>query len=266
MKEIVIAIVLGIVQGLTEFLPVSSSGHLELTKFILGDHSVGEESMLMTTTLHLGTALATLLVFRKQIMSIIYDLFNKSNATARNFAFKIIISMVPAVFIGLFFEEAIEALFNSNIFVVCLLLILTGVLLFFSAKAKTTDRDVTFSDAILIGISQAIAILPGLSRSGATISTATLLGVDKTKAAEFSFLMVVPLIFGKVAKDFLDGALTERMDNTWALFFGFLASLIVGIFACQLMIKIVKSSKLSYFSYYCFIVGVIGVIYWLINR
>jgi undecaprenyl-diphosphatase len=266
MKEIINSIILGIVQGLTEFLPVSSSGHLELAKFILGDKTMGEESMLMTTILHLGTALATMIVFRKTIGEILKNLFNKEDAGARTFAYKVILSMVPAVFVGLFFEEAIESLFNANILMVCGCLIVTGILLFFAAKAKNTDQDVTYRSAAIIGISQAIAILPGISRSGATISTATLLGVDKAKAAEFSFLMVVPLIFGKMSKDVLDGALLERTTNLTSIGIGFVVSFIVGIFACQLMLKIVKSSKFSYFSYYCFIVGTTGVIYWILNR
>lgn len=261
MSEIIIAIILGIVQGLTEFLPVSSSGHLELAKYILGDNALPQESMLMTVVLHFGTALATIFVFRDQILNILSNFFKKGHNDEKSFVYKIILSMVPAAIVGILFEKQIESLFSQNIMLVCAMLILTGILLFIADRATVTSKDVSFSNALIIGISQAIAILPGISRSGATISTSVLLGIDRTKAAGFSFLMVVPLIFGKIAKDVLDGDFGAQDISYSALIVGFVTSFVVGIFACTWMINIVKNSQLKYFAYYCFLIGIGGLIY-----
>jgi len=205
--SIIEAIILGIIQGLTEFLPVSSSGHLELAKAILGDTSVPEESLTFTVVLHFATALSTLVIFRKEVAEIFKGLFQFKWNEQTQFCLKIIISMIPAVIIGLLFEEQLESLFGGKILFVGLMLLVTAVLLLFADKAKSTDKKVSISNSLVIGISQAIAMLPGISRSGATISTSVLLGIDRTKAARFSFLMVVPLIFGKIAKDILGGDL-----------------------------------------------------------
>lgn len=262
MGESLKAIILGIIQGLTEFLPVSSSGHLEIAKFILGDDAMPAESMLMTVVLHFATALATVVVFRKQIMEIISGLFQKSMNEEKLFAIKIIISMIPAAIVGLVFEKQIEALFSQNLILVCLMLIVTAVLLFFSSQKKTHTAPVTYSNALVIGIAQAVAILPGISRSGATISTALMLGIARDKAAPFSFLMVVPLIFGKMAKDLLDGALSSTSSESLStLGLGFAAAFISGFFACTWMIQIVQKSKLHYFGIYCLIIAAIGLIY-----
>jgi len=169
--------------------------------------------------------------------------------------------MLPAVLVGLFFEEQLEAFFGGNIKLVGFMLIVTAVLLYFADKAKDTSKTVSFNNAFIIGISQAIAMLPGISRSGATISTSVLLGVDKTKAARFSFLMVVPLIFGKIAKDVLGGELHFQGDQATSMGVGFIAAFISGIIACTWMIQLVKKSKLSYFAIYCLIVGLIAVGY-----
>jgi len=257
--EIIDAIILGIVQGLTEFLPVSSSGHLELGKAILGDNSIPEESMLFTVVLHFATALSTIVVFRKDIWTIIKGFLQFKWNEDTQFISKIALSMLPAAIIGLFFEEELEQLFGGNIILVGFMLIVTGLLLFLADRAKSTDKKVSFLDAFVIGVSQAIAILPGISRSGATISTSVLLGNDKSKAARFSFLMVVPLILGKIAKDILSGDLTYDVQNFSSLTIGFIAAFIAGLFACTWMIKLVKKSKLKYFAYYCAIVGVIAI-------
>jgi undecaprenyl-diphosphatase len=200
--EIINAIILGIIQGLTEFLPVSSSGHLEIAKAILGEGKVGEESLLMTVVLHFATALSTIIIFRKDLIEIFSGLFQFKNNEAFQFSLKIVLSMIPATLVGVFFNDEIEALFGGALTLVGSMLLITGLLLFLADRAKASEKQVGVKDAILVGISQAIAILPGISRSGATISTAVLLGIDKEKAARFSFLMVVPLIFGKMAKDF----------------------------------------------------------------
>jgi len=263
--DIIDAILLGIVQGLTEFLPVSSSGHLELGKVILGDTSVPEESMLFTVVLHFATALSTIVVFRKDIWTIIKGFLQFKWNDDTQFISKIVLSMIPATVIGVFFEEELEQLFGGNIILVGLMLIITGLLLFLADRAKNTNKKVSFVDAIVIGISQAIAILPGISRSGATISTSVLLGNDKSKAARFSFLMVVPLILGKIAKDILSGELTYEANNFSILAIGFIAAFIAGLFACTWMIKLVKNSKLKYFAIYCAIVGVISILVSLAN-
>ncbi len=199
------AIILGIIQGLTEFLPVSSSGHLELAKAVLGDKSLAQESMAFTILVHFATALSTVVVFRKDIFDLLKGLFSFKWNEETRFSLKIVISMIPAAVIGLLFEKEIEQLFGGQILLVGAMLGITGLLLFLADRAKYTGKQVGFGDAVIIGISQAIAILPGISRSGATISTSVLLGIDRERAARFSFLMVVPLIFGKIAKDLLSG-------------------------------------------------------------
>ena len=254
------AIILGIIQGLTEFLPVSSSGHLELGKAILGDESLPEESLLFTVVLHFATALSTIVIFRKDILHIIKGLFLSKWNEDKKFAVKIIISMIPAAVIGFKFESQFAELFAGNVLLVGAMLVVTGLLLYLADRAKDTDKKVTYSNAIVIGIAQAIAMLPGISRSGATISTSVLLGNDKTKAARFSFLMVVPLIIGKIAKDLINGEIDFESQSITVLSVGFLASFISGLFACNWMISLVKKSKLSYFAIYCFIVGLATIL------
>ena len=253
------ALLLGIIQGLTEFLPVSSSGHLELGKAILGDTSVPEESLMFTVVVHFATALSTIVVFRKDIWEILRGLLSFKWNEEAQFSAKIILSMIPAVIVGLFFEEQLEALFGGNILLVGCMLIVTAVLLWMADKAKDTQKKVSFPNAFVIGVSQAIAMIPGISRSGATISTSVLLGNDKSKAARFSFLMVIPLILGKIAKDILGGDLTTEAGNMSVLIIGFLAAFIAGLVACTWMIKLVKKSKLSWFAIYCLVVGLIAI-------
>ena len=253
------AIILGIIQGFTEFLPVSSSGHLELGKAILGDDSIPEDSMLFTVVLHFATALSTIVVFRKDIWELFSGLLKFKWNEETQFSIKIIISMIPAVIIGLFFEEELESFFGGNIAFVGTMLLVTALLLWLADRSKNTGKKVSKSDAFVIGISQAIAMLPGISRSGATISTSVLLGNDKSKAARFSFLMVVPLIFGKIAKDLVGGELfSESIDYT-SLGLGFISAFVCGLIACTWMIKLVRQSKLSYFAMYCVIVGLIAI-------
>lgn len=257
--EIIDSIILGIIQGLTEFLPVSSSGHLELGKAILGDDSVPEESLLFTVVLHFATALSTIVIFRKDIWSILKGILKFQWNDDLKFASKIALSMLPAAIIGYTYESELAELFGGNIKMVGFMLLLTALLLYLADKAKDTNKNISFKNAIIIGFAQAIAMLPGISRSGATISTSVLLGNDKTKAARFSFLMVVPLIFGKIAKDILGGELTFNSYNFTTLSVGFVAAFVSGLFACTWMISLVKKSKLSYFSIYCVIVGLIAI-------
>lgn len=259
--EVIDAIILGIVQGLTEFLPVSSSGHLELGKAILGDTSIPQESLLFTVVLHFATALSTIVVFRKDVWEIIRGLIQFRWNEETRFSLKIVISMVPAVLVGLFFEKQLEALFGGNTRFVGAMLLITAVLLYLADKARDTAAKVSYGRSFIIGISQAIAILPGISRSGATISASVLLGIDKTKAARFSFLMVVPLILGKMAKDIFSGQLSLQSEQIVAISAGFLAAFIAGLFACTWMIQLVRNSKLTYFAIYCLLVGAIAIGY-----
>ena len=259
--EIIDAIILGIIQGLTEFLPVSSSGHLEIGKALLGDDSMPEESLMITVVLHFATALSTIVVFRKDIGDILRGLFQFKWNDETIFSMKIIVSMIPAALVGLFFEEQLETLFGGSLLFVGFMLLITALLLWLADKAKNTGKLVSYSNAFVIGVSQAIALLPGISRSGATISTSVLLGNDKAKAARFSFLMVVPLILGKIAKDLLFGDLSNTTMEVTPLLAGFIAAFIAGFAACTWMIQLVRKSKLSYFAIYCFIVGLIAITY-----
>ncbi|MDT0641223.1 undecaprenyl-diphosphate phosphatase [Zunongwangia sp. F363] len=263
--DILDAVILGIIQGLTEFLPVSSSGHLELAKAILGDTSVPEESLLFTVVLHFATALSTLVIFRKDVAEIFKGLLQFKWNGETEFSLKIIISMIPAALVGVLFEEELETLFGGNIIFVGFMLLITALLLWLADKAKNTGKSVSSSNAFVIGVSQAIAVLPGISRSGATISTSVLLGNDKTKAARFSFLMVVPLIFGKIAKDFLDGNIAHSNIPASVLIVGFIAAFLAGLAACTWMIALVRKSKLSYFAIYCFVVGLIAIAFEYMN-
>lgn len=263
MMEILSAILLGLVQGLTEFLPVSSSGHLELAKVILGQTGP-EEGLMLTIVLHTATALSTLIVFRKDIGEILTGLLvKKSNSWL--FTLHIIISMIPAAFIGLFFEEKIATLFDGNLFLVGGALLATGFLLHLADRPVSTKKVLNPQNAFWIGIAQAIAILPGVSRSGATIASAVLLGISRENAARFSFLMVIPLIFGSLLKSVLDAESTAITVDLLPLTLGFTTALLTGIFACRWMIALVKNSQLKYFAYYCFVVGSLALLYGFIG-
>jgi undecaprenyl-diphosphatase len=217
--------------------------------------------MLMTVVLHFATALSTVVIFRKDLMQIIQGLFQFQWNDASKFSVKIIISMIPAALVGMFFDDIIESFFDGAILLVGSMLLVTGGLLFLADKTKNTTKEVSLFHSIIIGVAQAVAILPGISRSGATIGTSVLLGIDREKAARFSFLMVVPLIFGKIAKDVLsDKFIMEGLDIP-ALSVGFVAAFITGLVACTWMISLVKKSKLVYFSFYCFVVGIVAIIW-----
>jgi undecaprenyl-diphosphatase len=257
------AIVLGIIQGLTEFLPISSSGHLEIGKALFGNQAGAQESLFLTIALHVATALSTVVVFRKDILEIIKGLFAFKWNESTEFSYKIILSMIPAALVGLFLQDQIELLFARNLTLVGAMLCLTAIILFWADKAKKTDKTVSSQNAIVLGIVQAIAILPGISRSGSTIATAVLLGIDREKAARFSFLMVLPLIFGSMAKTILDADGLSHKIEFLPLFFGFFAAFFTGILACKWMIALVKKSQLKFFSLYCITVGGIALVYGL---
>ena len=256
------ALILGVVQGLTEFLPISSSGHLEIASYILKTNP--SDNLIFTVIVHIATAISIIYVFRKDILKILIGLFN-FNKEQIEFVLKIIVSSIPVAVIGILYEEEVESFFTGNIVLVGSMLLITSMLLFITYfKKNNSDKDVSYKDAIIIGIAQALAILPGISRSGATISTALLLNVNKEKATKFSFLMVLVPIFGILILKIFDGVSRfsevsiSNLFNTSYLI-GFISALVSGILACKMMLKIVKESKLVYFSVYCFLVGSIGI-------
>ncbi|MCF8302281.1 MAG: undecaprenyl-diphosphate phosphatase [Bacteroidales bacterium] len=253
------ALILGLVQGLTEFLPVSSSGHLEIGKALLGVNP--KESLMFTVLVHGATVLSTIVVFHKDIGILIRQLFKFQWNEDTAYITKLLLSMLPVAVLGLFFKKEVEAFFEGDIVFVGFMLIVTASLLTFTYLRKSKDRKVGFLDSIVIGIAQALAVLPGISRSGATISTSLMLGVRRELAAKFSFLMVLIPIMGANLKDAFEGNLTASSSvSPLALVVGFLAAFISGLLACKLMIGIVKKGGLIYFAIYCFIIGIIAII------
>ena len=204
------------------------------------------------------------MVFRKDIFDLLKGLFAFKWNESKTFSFKILLSMIPAIFVGLFLQDQIELLFAQNLVLVGAMLCLTAIILFWADKAKKTDKIVSSKNAVILGFVQAIAILPGISRSGSTIATAVLLGIDREKAARFSFLMVLPLIFGSMAKTLLDVEGISQKIEFLPLLLGFLAAFLTGVVACKWMITLVKKSQLKYFSLYCLVVGGIALVYGLL--
>ena len=252
------ALILGIIQGLTEFLPVSSSGHLEIGKAIMGVEAT--DSLIFTVVVHGATVLSTIVVFRKEIWELIQGFFKFQMNEETHYIFKIAVSMIPVGIVGLFFKDYVESLFTGNILLVGSMLILTSALLAFTYYAKPRDKKISYKDAFIIGVAQAIAVIPGISRSGSTISTGLLLGNSKERTARFSFLMVLIPIIGANLKDILDGSMSGTSTiGTLPLVIGFLAAFISGLLACTWMINIVKRGKLVYFAIYCLIIGLIAV-------
>lgn len=255
------ALILGIIQGLTEFLPVSSSGHIELGKAILG--VTPPDPLLFSIVVHAATSLSTIIIFREDILMLIRLLFEKAWWNAgRQYILYIIISMVPAVLVGLFYKDEIESLFDNNVLLVGMMLIITALLLYMTTRVKKKRGKIGILTAAILGVAQAIAILPGISRSGATIATGLLLGVERSRAARFSFLMVIPVILGAMAKDIMDMEASSAAQETaiLPLIVGFVAAFVTGLLACTWMIELVKKSKLVYFAVYCFVVGVIAIV------
>lgn len=252
------AFLLGLIQGLTEFLPISSSGHLELGSYLLETNK--SENLLFTIIVHIATALSIIIVFRDDIKKIIVSCLKFSMNKETIFIYKILLSSIPVGIIGIFFEEKVKSLFNGNILLVGSMLIITSIFLAFTYLQKNNvKKNISYTNAFIIGIAQAIAILPGISRSGITISTALLLKINKTQATKFSFLMVLVPIFGimllKITKGLMDMKSISTDIETSSLIIGFLSALISGIIACKWMIKIIEKSNLIYFSIYCLIVG-----------
>lgn len=265
---------LGILQGLTEFLPVSSSGHLTILSHIFG--LSGEENLTMTVVLHIATVLSTLLILWKEVVWIFKDIFSKQSWRSYNglndgtrYAINILISMIPVAIVGFCFKDKVEAIFGSGLLIVGIMLLITAALLTFSYFARPRQKEqISGWHAFIIGIGQAIAVLPGLSRSGTTIATGMLLGDKKEKLAQFSFLMVIPPVLGEAllnVKDIAEVGLSTAMSgiSITALLVGFIAAFITGCLACKWMIHIVKKGKLIWFAIYCAIVGILAICFGL---
>lgn len=254
------ALILGIIQGLTEFLPVSSSGHLELGSYLLGVQS--SDNLLFSILVHGATALSTVVVFRKDIVKLIIDLFKFEWNESTKFIFMIAVSMIPVGIVGVFFEDQVEAFFGGRIVLVGSMLLITAILLSTTYFSKSKVQDLNFPKSFIVGLAQAVAIMPGISRSGATISTALLLGISREAAARFSFLMVLPPILGAMllkTKDLIENPAVASEVSPTVLLAGFLAAFVSGLFACNWMIALVKRGKLIYFAIYCAIVGAIAI-------
>ena len=252
------AIILGIVQGLTEFLPVSSSGHLQLANEILGTELNPESNLTFSLTLHAATVLSTIVVLWAEIWRLIKGVFSRTFTAEQAYVLKIVVSMIPVGIVGLFFKDYIEAAFSS-IVVVGVMLLVTALLLTFAYYAKPRqNQSLSYRDAFIIGLAQAVAVLPGLSRSGSTIATGLLLGNKKESVAQFSFLMVLPPILGNALLDCLKGDFGGGVE-TLPLVAGFVAAFVTGCIACKWMIDIVKRGKLIWFAIYCAIAAVVAL-------
>lgn len=255
------ALVLGIVQGLTEYLPVSSSGHLAIGSALFGIE--GEENLAFTIVVHVATVFSTLVILWKEIEWIFRGLFKFQMNSETRYAINILISMIPIGIVGLFFKDTVESIFGSGLLIVGCMLLVTAALLAFSYYAKPRQKEsISMKDAFIIGLSQACAVLPGLSRSGTTIATGLLLGNNKAKLAQFSFLMVIPPILGEALLDVLKLIKGEDIAGdipTLSLVVGFVAAFLSGCLACKWMINIVKKGKLIYFAIYCAIAGLVTI-------
>lgn len=259
------SIILGLIQGLTEFLPVSSSGHLAIGRELLGVEA--GEDLAFEVIAHAGTVLATIVVFRKQILSLLKGLFKFKYNDETDYVLKICLSMVPVFVVGMFFKDYVEALFSS-LYVVGGALLLTAVLLYFSdARSKsaaqvvnTARNGISWWQAFVVGLGQAVAVMPGLSRSGTTISTGLLCGVKREVVAQFSFLMVIVPILGEAFLDLVGGDFASSSIGVLPLVLGFVSSFLSGLFACKVMIALVKKAQLKWFALYCLVVGIAVVV------
>ena len=252
------ALILGIIQGLTEFLPVSSSGHLEIGKQLLGVQA--SDDLLFTVTVHGATVLSTVVVFGKEILKLLRGLFRFELNAETVYVLKLLVSMIPILIVGVFFKDYIESLFGNGLLLVGCMLLLTALLLTLANYLGSGKRDISFRDALVIGVAQSVAVLPGLSRSGTTIATGLLLGNKKEAVAQFSFLMVLIPILGECALDLASGKMASSDIPFTSLLTGFLSAFVSGWLACRFMLRIVKGKKLIYFAIYCLIVGILAII------
>lgn len=262
------ALLLGLVQGLTEYLPVSSSGHLAIGSALFG--IAGEDNLTFTIVVHVATVLSTLVILWKEIAWIFRGLFQFQWNIETRYVLNIIVSMIPVGIVGLFFKDTVEGIFGSGLLVVGCMLLVTASLLAFSYYAKPRQKEsISLKDAFIIGLAQACAVMPGLSRSGSTIATGLLLGNSKATLAQFSFLMVIPPILGEALLDVLKLMKGEALGGTElpmsALVVGFLAAFVSGCVACKWMINVVKRGKLIYFAIYCAIAGLVTLAVSMMN-
>ncbi len=285
------AILLGLLQGLTEFLPVSSSGHLQIGKELLGIKNSGD--LVFEVVVHAATVLSTIVVFRKQIWELLKSLFVKDGLfrsiahpskfnDGTDYVLKILLSMIPVFIVGMFFKDAVEGLFGSSIHVVAGALLVTAALLLLSDNAgkifgrccrrcKCAEADavsdkgrrngISYWQAFVVGLGQAIAVIPGLSRSGTTIATGLLCGVKRDVVAQFSFLMVLIPILGEAFLEIVGGDMASSTVGALPLVLGFISAFVAGLFACKVMIALVKKTKLGWFALYCAVVAVLIFIF-----
>lgn len=273
------SLIMGIVQGLAEYLPISSSGHLQICEDILHLDMQGAESLQFTVALHVATVLSTIVVLWKEFVPLVTSFFGFKRDANTTYVFKILVSCIPIMIVGIFFKDSVEALFGKNLLTVGIALCTTALLLTFAYYFRRTTadspairqggykpHDITFLDAFIIGIAQAIAVIPGLSRSGSTIATGLMLGDKREQIAKFSFFMVIIPILGEALLDIKDmvsgsGDTTAESIGIVPLLTGFIAAFVVGCLACKWMLNIVKKGKLVWFAVYCLIAGLLCIIF-----
>jgi undecaprenyl-diphosphatase len=252
------ALLLGLLQGFTEFLPVSSSGHLEIGKALMGIDV--EHSLVFTVVVHGATVLSTIVVFYKEIVALIRGFFRFRWNDETQYLTKIAISLIPIAIVGLFFRDEVETFFDGNLTFVGAMLLLTAIILALTYFRKFNNKAIGYLDAFIIGIAQAAAVMPGLSRSGSTIATGLMLGNKREEVAKFSFLMVLIPIIGANLKDLAGGEMTNEAIGWVPLLVGFLAAFVAGMLAIRWMLRIVQKGKLIYFAIYCAIIGMLAII------
>ncbi len=260
------ALLLGILQGLTEFLPVSSSGHLTIGQELLNLNTSAADNLLFTVTVHAATVLSTIVILWKEIENLFKGTFFTTKWNdEKTYVAKILLSCIPVMIVGLFFKDYVESIFGSGLLVVGCCLLLTATLLTFAYYAKPRKKEnISYRDAFIIGLSQAIAVLPGLSRSGTTIATGLILGNKKEKIAQFSFLMVLIPILGETLLNVIDMIKDPTLlggIGAVPLVVGFLGAFLSGCFACKFMINLVNKGKLIYFAIYCALAGIVTIIF-----
>jgi undecaprenyl-diphosphatase len=252
------ALILGLIQGLTEFLPVSSSGHLEIAKSLFGVNP--EASFYFTVAVHGATVLSTIVVFRREIVELARGTLKFRMNDETSYVLKIIVSMIPVGVAGLLLKEPIERMFNGNMVFVGLMLLITSLLLAGAHFIRKRNRTISYLDAFIIGIAQAFAVIPGISRSGATIATGLMIGNSKDKIARFSFLMVLVPVIAANLLEIVTGEISNDSSGIGIILIGFCAAFVAGYLACRWMVELVKRSKLIWFSMYCIIIGLLAVL------
>ncbi|MBD5235087.1 MAG: undecaprenyl-diphosphate phosphatase [Barnesiella sp.] len=271
------SLIMGVVQGLAEYLPISSSGHLQICEDLLGLNLKGGSSLQFTVALHVATVLSTIVVLWKEFVPLLTSFFGFKRDANTTYVFKILVSCIPIMIVGLFFKDSVEQLFGKNLLTVGIALCCTALLLTFAYYFRRTTadspairqggyqpRDITYLDAFIIGIAQAIAVIPGLSRSGSTIATGLMLGDKRSEIAKFSFFMVIIPILGEAlldVKDYIAGEGDTQSIGLLPLLTGFISAFVVGCLACKWMLNIVKKGKLVWFAVYCLIAGLACIIF-----